>query len=44
MFSAGIILFAPATLVAWRSGLEHRFYDDHDGKVNGRLGAITELM
>ena len=29
---------------AWRSGLEHRFYDDHDRKVNGSSPILVSLL
>ena len=29
---------------AWRSGLERRFYDDHDRKVNGSIPNLVWLL
>ena len=29
---------------AWRSGLERRFYDDHDRKVNGSTPNLVSLL
>ena len=34
----------PAKSAAWRSGLEHRFYDEHDGKVNGSTPNLVSLL
>ena len=31
-------------IIAWRSGLERRFYDDHDRKVNGLTPNLLVLL
>ena len=30
--------------IAWRSGSERRFYDDHDRKVNGSTPNLVSLL
>ena len=34
----------PTISTAWRSGLERRFHDDHDRKVNGSTPNLVSLL
>ena len=38
------VLHSAAQSAAWRSGLESRFYDDHNRKVNGSTPNLVSLL
>ena len=42
LFSGGMA--SHLNSAAWRSGLEGRFYDDHDRKVNGSTPNLISLL
>ena len=38
------MLLTACDIATWRSGLEHRFYDDHDRKVDGSTPNLVSLL
>ena len=38
------VLLTARDNATWRSGLEHRFYDDHDHKVDGSTPNLVSLL
>ena len=38
------LLFTNTLSAAWRNGLERRFYDDHDRKVDGSTPNLVSLL
>ena len=43
-FCPGPAMAGGSSSAAWRSGLERRFYDDHDRKVNGSIPNLVSLL
>ena len=38
------MLLTACDIATWRSGLERRFYDDHDRKVDGSTPNLVSLL